>query len=146
MFTKILLATDGSPNAERALAYARDLAIREKALVYVVNTFPPVPTQLGSPWYDRRIVSNISKSEKVAKEAAEKLQKAGVDTIVEVLEGPPADAILRVADTQKCDLIIMGTRGHGDLISLILGSVSHRVLSRAHLPVLIVKNGQAKIH
>ena len=77
MFTKILLATDGSPNADRALTYARDLAIREKALVYVVSTFRPVPAQLGKPWYDRRIVSNISKSEKVAKKAAEKLRKAG---------------------------------------------------------------------
>jgi nucleotide-binding universal stress UspA family protein len=146
MFTKILLATDGSPNAEKALAYARDLAIREKARVYVVSTFPPVPTQLGKPWYDRRIVSNISKSEKVAKAAVEKLRKAGAEAVVEVLEGPPADAILRVADTQKCDLIIMGTRGHGDLISLLLGSVSHRVLSQAHVPVLIVKNCPAKIH
>lgn len=72
MFTKILLATDGSPNAEEALAYARDLAVREKARVYVVSTFPLVPPQLGKPWYDRWIVSNISKSEKVAKEAAEK--------------------------------------------------------------------------
>ena len=146
MFTKILLATDGSPNAERALAYARDLAIREKAEVYVVNTFPPVPTQLGNPWYDRRIVRNIAKSEKVAEKAAEKLRKAGAKAIVEVLEGPPADAILRVAEAQKCDLIIMGSRGHGELTSLLLGSVSHRVLSRAHLPILIVKNGQAKIH
>ena len=146
MFTKILLATDGSPNAERALAYARDLAIREKAEVYVVNTFPPVPTQLGNPWYDRRIVRNIAKSEKVAEKAAEKLRKAGAKAIVEVLEGPPADAILRVAEAQKCDLIIMGSRGHGELTSLLLGSVSHRVLSHAHVPVLIVKNGQAKIH
>ena len=146
MFTKILLATDGSPNAERALAYARDLAIQDKALVYVVSTFRPVPAQLGNPWYDRWIVSNMSKSEKVAKEAAEKLRKAGADTVIEVLEGPPAGAILRVADSQKCDLIIMGTRGHGVLISLLLGSVSHSVLSDAHVPVLIVKNGQAKIH
>ena len=73
MFTRILLATDGSPNAEGALAYARDLAMREKARVYVVNTFPPVTTQLGKPWYDRRIVNNISKSEEVAEQAAEKL-------------------------------------------------------------------------
>ncbi len=146
MFTKILLATDGSPDAERALAYARDLAIQDKALVFVVSTFPPVPGQLGNPWYDRWIVSNMSKSEKVAKEAAEKLRKAGAEAVVEVLEGPPADAILRVADSQKCDLIIMGTRGHGALVSLLLGSVSHRVLSQARVPVLVLKNGQAKIH
>jgi nucleotide-binding universal stress UspA family protein len=141
MFSQILLATDGSPNAEEALAYARDLAVRDKARVYVVCAFPPVPTQLGKPWYDCQIVSNISRSEKVAEQAAAKLREAGIDVVIEVLEGSPADAILCVADVQNCDLIVMGTRGHGDLASLLLGSVSHRILSNANVPVLIIKNG-----
>jgi nucleotide-binding universal stress UspA family protein len=144
MFSQILLATDGSRNAEEALAYARDLAVREKARVYVVCAFPPVPTQLGKPWYDRQIVSNISRSEKVAEQAAAKLREAGIDVVIEVLEGPAADAILRVADVQNCDLIVMGTRGHGDLASLLLGSVSHRILSNANVPVLVVKNGKTR--
>ena len=140
MFTKILLATDGSPNAKGALNYARELALRDKAQVFVVYAFPSVPDYLGSPWRERFINSNVTEGERIANQAADELRDAGINVIVEVLEGPPADAILRVADVRQCDLIVMGNRGHGELTSLLLGSVSHRVLAHAHAPVLVVKN------
>jgi len=140
MFKRILLATDGSPHAEEALKYARDLALRDEAQVVVVHAVSPVPAFLGEPERQRLISRNIIEGEQVAGQAAEKLRKAGVDdVIVEVLEGPPANAILRVAKIRQCDLIVMGSRGHGELTSLLLGSVSHRVLAHAHVPVLVVK-------
>ena len=139
MFRRILLATDGSPDAEEALTYARDLALRDGAQAIVVHAFEPVPTYLGEPWRDRVIARHVSMGQDVASNAAQKLQKAGVDVIVEVLEGPPADAILRVADVRECDLIVMGSRGHGALASLLLGSVSHRVLAHTRAPVLVVR-------
>ena len=140
MFKRILLATDGSPHAEEALKYARDLALRDEAQVVVVHAVFPVPAFLGEPEWQRLISHNIIEGEQVADRAAEKLRKAGVDDIiVDVLEGPSADAILRVAETRQCDLIVMGSRGHGELTSLLLGSVSHRVLAHAHVPVLVVR-------
>ena len=139
MFKRILLATDGSLHAETALTYARDLALRDEAQAIVVHAFEPVPTYLGEPWRDRLVARHVSMGQDVANNAAQKLQKAGVDVIVEVLEGPPADAILRVADVRECDLIVMGSRGHGALASLLLGSVSHRVLAHTRAPVLVVR-------
>lgn len=138
MFTKILLATDGSSHAKEALKYARDLALRDGAQVIVVHAFAPVPSYVGDPWEDRAMARHVSAGHQVANEAAQKLQEAGLEVIVEVLEGPPADAILRVADVRQCDLIVMGSRGHGTLASLLLGSVSHRVLAHAQAPVMIV--------
>jgi nucleotide-binding universal stress UspA family protein len=138
-FPRILLATDGSPNAEGAFKYARGLALRDNAQVVVVHAYPSLPTYLGEPWGEQVIEKTIAKGTQVANHAAERLREAGVDVIVEVLEGPPADAILRVADVRQCDLIVMGNRGHGEVTSLLLGSVSHRVVAHAHAPVLIVR-------
>ena len=139
MFKRILLATDGSPHAEEALKYARDLALRDDAQVTVVYAFHPVPAYLGEPGRQNLISHSVTEGERVANHAAEKLRKAGVEVIIEVLEGSPADAVLRVADVQQCDLIVMGSRGLGALTSLLLGSVSHRVLAYAHVPVLVVR-------
>jgi nucleotide-binding universal stress UspA family protein len=138
VFEKILLATDGSPHAAEALQYARDLALRDGAQVIVVHAFAPVPSYLGEPWGDRAMARHVAAGHEVANEAAQVLQEADLEVIVEVLEGPPADAILRVADVRQCDLIVMGSRGHGALASLLLGSVSHRVLAHAQVPVMIV--------
>jgi nucleotide-binding universal stress UspA family protein len=139
MFKKILLATDGSPDAGQALVYARDLALRDNARVIVVHAFESVPTYLGDPVEGRVLGRHVAAGEEVANDAAAKLREAGVDPVVAVLEGPPADAILNVAGVRECDLIVMGSRGHGALASLILGSVSQRVLARARVPVLVVK-------
>jgi nucleotide-binding universal stress UspA family protein len=145
MFKRILLATDGSSHAQEALVYAQKLALRDEAQVIVVHAFDPVPTYLGEPWGDQAIARHVSLGEGVAKDAAQRLEKAGVDVITEVLEGPPADAILRVADVRECDLIVMGSRGHGTLASLLLGSVSHRVLAHARVPVMIIKAKEEEI-
>jgi nucleotide-binding universal stress UspA family protein len=139
VFFKILLATDGSPDAEQALTYARNLALRDGAQVIVVHAFEPVPSYLGDPGRDRVAARHVAAGETVANGAAQSLREAGVEVIVEVLEGPPADAVLKVADVRECDLIVMGSRGYGALASLVLGSVSQRVLARARAPVLVVK-------
>lgn len=139
VFKKILLATDGSPDAGQAKAYARNLALRDDAQVFVVHAFESVPIYLGDPWQDRVTGRHIAAGREVADKEARDLREAGVDVIVEVLEGPPADAILTVADVRECDLIVMGSRGHGALAGLLLGSVSHRVLAHSPVPVLVVK-------
>jgi nucleotide-binding universal stress UspA family protein len=142
MFKRILLATDGSADADAALAYARELARRDNAQVIVVHAFEPVPTYLGEPWEGRVAARHAAAGQQVADDAAQKLREAGADIIVEVLEGPPANAILNVADVRQCDLIVMGSRGHGSLASLLLGSVSHRVLSHARVPVMVVRTAE----
>jgi nucleotide-binding universal stress UspA family protein len=144
MFKRILLATDGSSHAQEALVYAQELALRDEAQVIVVHAFDPVPTYLGESWGDQVIARHVSLGEGVTKKAAQRLEKAGVDVITEILEGPPADAILTVADVRECDLIVMGSRGHGALASLLLGSVSHRVLAHACAPVLVVRAGETE--
>ena len=73
-------------------------------------------------------------------EAKEQLKNAGLKNFDAVLEnGKPADVILALAKQNESDLIVVGSRGFGDLKSLIMGSVSHKVLQMAECPCLIVK-------
>jgi nucleotide-binding universal stress UspA family protein len=139
MFERILLATDGSNHAERALGYTRDLALRDDALVIVVNAFEPVPRYVGEPMWSELVGSHVDMGREIANRAVAELEDAGVRVDTEVLQGPPAEAILRVAKTRQVDLIVMGTRGYGELTSLLLGSVSHRVLAHSRVPVMVVR-------
>ncbi len=139
MFKKMLLATDGSPDAKVALKYARDLALRDDAQVIVAYAYEALPPFLDPSGRDELVRRHTMEGEQVANEAVQELQEAGVEVITEIREGPAADAILRVAEAHQPDLIVMGTRGRGQLASLLLGNVSHRVLAHSQVPVLIVK-------
>jgi nucleotide-binding universal stress UspA family protein len=138
MFEKVLLATDGSVHAMEALKYARDLAQSHGSQVIVVHAYQPVSTYLGEPWLHRVVACHVATGRELADLAVQELEGAGIEVEMEVLEGPPADAILHVASSRQCDLIVMGCRGRGTLASLLLGSVSQRVLSHATIPVMIV--------
>jgi len=138
MFERIVLATDGSSDAERALEYARDLALRDGAQVIVVHAFEAVPGYLGASEKTEVAARHVSVGREIADQARQALEDAGVDVETEVLQGPPAEAILRIAEGRVADLIVMGTRGRGDLTSLLLGSVSHRVAAHSDAPVMVV--------
>lgn len=139
MFDKILLATDGSPDSKEALNYARDLAACHDAEVIVVHAFEPLPPYLEESWRDEVVARHRAEGESIVNQAVKALQEAGVETVTEIREGPPADAILRVAEAHRPDLIVMGSRGRGELASLLLGSVSHRVLAHAKTAVMITR-------
>jgi nucleotide-binding universal stress UspA family protein len=142
MFKKILLATDGSHQAQAVIRYARELALRDDAQLIVVHAFPSIPAYLGEPWREQFIESHTQEARRITEKAAAELREAGIDVDVEVLEGPAASAILKVAEERGCDLIVMGHRGQGEYTSLMLGSVAHRVLAHAHVPVLVVRAQQ----
>jgi nucleotide-binding universal stress UspA family protein len=80
-------------------------------------------------------------------EEAKKIMQTAINTIgdlpceihTELLEASPAEAIINVATTRKSDVIVMGSRGHGTLAGLLLGSTSQKVVAHAPCPVLIVR-------
>ncbi len=144
MFERILLATDGSDHSKEALKYAQALAVRDDTQVIVVHAFRSASPYLEGETRDNLIARYVAEGRAVAREAVEELEKVGVDTMVELLEGPPTNAILRVVEARQPDLIVMGSRGHGELSSLLLGSVSHRVLAHTDIPVLVVRAPKSK--
>jgi nucleotide-binding universal stress UspA family protein len=139
--TRILVGVDGSPGSARALAWAVEEARLRKASIVAVHAWTmPVPVvgaagvgMVPAPDADRDAL------EKAADTILDEALKAVPDD-VEVerapVESPPAAAL--VSRATDGDLIVVGTRGHGDLASLVLGSVSHDVARHAPCPVVVV--------
>jgi nucleotide-binding universal stress UspA family protein len=81
----------------------------------------------------------IHESRDAAERICKLLQSEGIEAESDVLEGPPADAILNASEAHDIDLIVLGSRGYGQFRGLLLGSVSDRVVHFANRPVLVAR-------
>ena len=140
MFDHILLGVDGSEHALHAAQKAAELArtVNSKILRIVI-AYEPVPSYLGEPNMQTAISARMKEAETILGKAMEAVGKIPGEVHTEILEGPPAEAILDVANTRKSDLIVMGSRGLGPLRGAMLGSQSQKVVQHAPCPVLIVR-------
>ncbi len=133
----IVVGYDGSPTAEAAVDYAARRA-GENGTVYVVHAYGPPPDWLGTPYYGRLLHESQGHGRAVLDALVmEDGVLLGTDFETELLEKPPAEAIISVAEARDADEIVVGSRGHGRLRSA-LGSVSHDVLQRAHVPTVVI--------
>lgn len=146
MFSKILLASDGSEDAIKAASYAADIAKKYGSQITVLHVFnvPAVPAgAVGLPGIELEAPMMVQYAEDVqaavARRTGRVLEEAGVeyDTLQET--GHPADRIVSVAEQGRYDLIVLGSRGLSEFKRFLLGSVTDRVSHHAHCPVLIVK-------
>ena len=137
MFHKILVAVDGSRLATRAIEIAVDLARKYDASICLLHAFPHVSDLLGTPEYERLLEARSLIGRSLL-EAARSQVGDQVACETQLIEGPPAQAILRVMDEERFDMVVLGSRGHSPLGGLLLGSVSSSVAQRAKCPVLIV--------
>jgi nucleotide-binding universal stress UspA family protein len=136
MFKTIVWATDGSPDADRALSVAKALVLEHRAALVVVHIVQRFATETGLAVHaDEELVK--AKLEGVVEE----LSGEGIDATLRILNhiGPqPAQEIADVARELRADLIVLGTRGHGAVAGLLLGSVVLRLLHVAPCPVVAV--------
>lgn len=136
LFRSIIVALDGSQEAMHALELAAGLARATSAKLTLLHAWDPVRVGLEDPYVDMTVGQRIERGEHLLEQAASLV--ADLAPTCDLVEGPAADAIVRVADVQQADLIVMGGRGHTPLRAL-LGGVSSRVLHRASCPVLIAR-------
>jgi nucleotide-binding universal stress UspA family protein len=144
MFAKILVAYDRSSHARAALGHAADIARTQGAALTVLTgcstvlAWPGVSMPgLTQTIYDELMASARTEGQASIDEAV-KLLPEGVSATTKIVDGPAADSILEEATAGCYDLIALGSRGRGDVGSMFLGSVSHRVLHSCHIPVLVV--------
>jgi len=135
----ILLPVDGSDHANRAADYAVDLARLMDARILLLHCHRSFPKVIGEPYLQSIISRTLEEAQACLAPYSERLRQAEVPFDERMMEEPAGSTIVHVATIEKCDLIVMGTRGLGDLQGILLGSVTHRVLQTAPCPVLVVR-------
>jgi nucleotide-binding universal stress UspA family protein len=143
---RLLMATDGSPNSKRAAKLTAQLAKELRACEVVLVNAGHIPAiALGGPGADVMVDYGMLEEgfEKAGLAILEETKTAfhGLDVPVttQYRRGEPSREILAAAAEVKANIIVMGSRGLGQIGGLILGSVSERVLHGANIPVLVVR-------
>jgi len=146
MFKSILIPTDGSELSQRAVTMAMDLAKVHQARVTAIHVIPDYHLLIAyegafDPVTEERIEEEAkTRAESYLAYVRKCAQDAGVscDTVCETSDHP-YDAILKVADARRCDLIVMTSHGRKGLVAVLLGSETRKVLTHARIPVLVVR-------
>lgn len=139
MFKCILVGIDGSEQSALALDYASSLAEKYGSKIILAHAYPHTSDLRQYEEYDKLVAERKRTGQQLLETARNRLGEAPTDVQEELLEEPAADAILKVAEIQGADLILMGSRGMGKLQSLLFGSVSAKVAHYAPCPVMIVR-------
>ena len=147
MYKRILVPTDGSALSKKAVRSAIQLAASLGAELVAVHVIPRYPMSFfdGGIAVSRTDVARLEKQwSDRAQELVDDARKAGsvsgvkVKTVV-VQSGAIADAILRVAARQKCDLIAMASHGRKGIKRILLGSETQQVLTQGQIPTLVLR-------
>jgi nucleotide-binding universal stress UspA family protein len=134
----IVLAFDGSEYSNRALQYAKSFAERFEATLWLVHIFTHTSDLLGYEDYEKFYSKRKASGQTLLDQALQELSRTRLDVKKELQEGPEAESILNIAKSCQADLIVMGTRGHGTLKGLLVGSVSRKVIHHSSCPVMVV--------
>ena len=131
---KILLAYDGTPEAEAALTVAAELATKLDAAIGVVSVVPMHPGRIGGdPWDDASVHA------KELLQARGRLATLGAHAELHRATGDPATEIERTAVEHRYDTIVVGSRGLSTIGRLLQGSVSEHLATHARATVVVVR-------
>jgi nucleotide-binding universal stress UspA family protein len=145
---KILVPYDGSAPSQRAVEYALRIATAvgkpqvDMHLLNVQEADPSISdffTRDAADVAERVVTTGRHSGAKLLESPAQAVEASGVRVARAVLLGDPAAVIGSYADNQRCDMVVMGTRGLGPVSGLLLGSVTSKVVHSVKMPVTLVK-------
>jgi len=139
MFKKVIWATDGSEHADRAMSTAVEVAKTDGAELHVVHVIEKLLSGRASGM--DAFANEDEVKAKVTRQTKAIAQETGLKTSTQMVVGMSnriGDRIAEVGQDVGADLIVVGTRGHGAVGSLVLGGVTQRLLHVSHCPVLAV--------
>ena len=144
-FKKILIATDGSAPSKKAACHGIELATSlhaEVLALFVVDQISGCSLEecitIQTPVKTAKDIL-VNRGEKATRYVEDMAKKGGVSVTHLIVEGNPADQIIKVAIAQSADLIVMGTLGASGITKFLIGSVAEKVIRHSPIPVLTVK-------
>lgn len=144
LYKKILIATDGSGYTKNAVGYGIDLAKNTDAklyTIYVVDTAAFASIPMDAAW--ESMYELLRQEGDVAmKYVAEKANEEGLEVEANIIEGHPADEIIKYSEKNAISLIVLGTLGKSGLDRFLLGSVAEKVVRNSKIPVLVVRGNK----
>jgi nucleotide-binding universal stress UspA family protein len=147
MYKNILIATDGSKLAHKAVDHGLELAKSIGAKVTAVIVEPPFNVfdvrtshrQQISQEFEHHAQAVKQHATKVLGEVASAAQKIGLNCdTVQIEHEQPYEAIIKTAENKGCDAIVMASHGRSGISAVLLGSVTNKVLTHTVIPVLVV--------
>ena len=141
MFKSIVVGTDGSPTAEKAVEKAAELAETLGAKVHIVSAYEPNSVKVGGGFEERSqwMEAPGSTVDSSIERAVGMLRVKGLDVESYARKGNAAEALLDVAEECGADLIIVGNKGMTGAKRFLLGSVPDKISHHAPCCVLIVR-------
>ncbi|MBS4211123.1 MULTISPECIES: universal stress protein [Neobacillus] len=141
MFNRILVAIDGSKMSEKALQTALKFAKERFSKIGVIHVEKNLQIVDGMPikTIDNIYTDQETKGRDLLQQAITLAEEEGIEIETHYVMGEPAIQIAKKADELNYQLIVIGSRGLGNIKGLMLGSVSQKVSQLAHCPVLIIK-------
>jgi nucleotide-binding universal stress UspA family protein len=145
MFKHILIATDGSELAQKAVTEGLELAKGTGARITVINVTEPwvavAPGEIAMAFpikeYDESVTANAAQILSAVETQAKALDVAC--TTLHVKDQFPAEGIVDTATQRGCDLIVMASHGRRGLMRFLLGSQAIKVLTHSAIPVLVCR-------
>ncbi|MCX9084252.1 MAG: universal stress protein [Candidatus Methanoperedens sp.] len=141
IYKKILIATDGSEHTRNAVDHGIDLAKNTGAKIYttyVVDTAAFASIPMDAAW--ESMYELLKQEGDVAmKYVVDKAGEEGIEVEANIIEGHPADEIIKYSEKNSISLIVLGTLGKSGLDRFLLGSVAEKVVRNSKIPVLVVR-------
>jgi len=143
-YRRILVPVDGSDLSKKAFRKATSLAKKFGSEVAIIHVYERLPGSWGIPGMeglDLPVEQIIEQTKEAAERLTREYEKIGKEMGVEIsssmVEGDPADEIIKTSD--EFDMIVMGTHGRGGLLHLLIGSTAERVARHACCPVFLIR-------
>lgn len=138
---RILTAVDFSETSDKAFDYALSLARVFEAEVLALHVleepilYAPTTAQPYRDAFERTMQGKLD-------EVVNRHSSEGVRVTPMMIPGAPFLEIIQLAEKENCDLIVLGTHGHGPIQNMLLGSVAEKVVRKARRPVLVIRPDQ----